>query len=48
VEPVAGSDKLAGQYLDGRKRVRIEKAKSAKEAVGLAVKLANKKNEKQT
>lgn len=40
------SDKLAGQYLDGRKRVKIEKAKSAKEAVDLAIKLVNKKNEK--
>lgn len=34
------SDKLGGQYLDARKRVKIEEVKTPKEAVELALKLA--------
>lgn len=40
------SQKLAGQYLDDRKRIKIEVAKNPKEAVDLAIKLAKKKYEK--
>ncbi len=39
------SEKLAGQYLDARKRIKIESVKSPKEAVNLAVKLAGKNYE---
>jgi uncharacterized protein (TIGR00725 family) len=34
------SEKLSGQYLDDRKRIKIESAKSPKEAVLMAIKLA--------
>ena len=37
------SDKLAGQYLDSRKRIKIEIAKTPKEAVEMAIKLAQKR-----
>ncbi len=37
------SEKLSGQYLDGRKRVKIEPAANPKEAVLLAIKLAVEK-----
>lgn len=37
------SEKLAGQYLDARKRIKIEAAESPKEAVEKAIKLAKKK-----
>jgi uncharacterized protein (TIGR00725 family) len=37
------SEKLGGQYLDARNRVKVEVAKGAKEAVELALKLAKKK-----
>ncbi|MBI2645301.1 LOG family protein [Candidatus Uhrbacteria bacterium] len=37
------SEKLGGQYLDDRKRIKIEIAKDAKEAVNLAVRLVKKK-----
>jgi uncharacterized protein (TIGR00725 family) len=40
------SDKLAGKYLDERKRVKIVAAKTPKEAVELAIKLAKEKYEK--
>lgn len=33
------SDKLAGQYMDDRKRFKVEVANGAEEAVGLAIKL---------
>ena len=36
------SDKLAGQFLDDRKRLKIEKAKNSKEAVELMLELINK------
>lgn len=36
------SDKLAGQFLDGRNRLRIEIASTPKETVELAIKLASK------
>ncbi len=39
------SDKLAGTYIDGRKRIKVQKATTAEKAVELALKLA-KKNEK--
>jgi uncharacterized protein (TIGR00725 family) len=38
------SDKLAGIYLDARKRVKIEVAKTPKEAVEMAIRLAKRKN----
>lgn len=37
------SDKLAGQYLDARKRLKIGRAKTPKEAVELILKLINEK-----
>lgn len=37
------SERLAGQYLDDRKRIKIEVAKTPKEAVTLAIKLSKKK-----
>jgi uncharacterized protein (TIGR00725 family) len=37
------SEKLAGQYLDARKRVKIESVKNPKEAVDLALKLVRKR-----
>jgi len=36
------SEKLAGQYLDGRKRMKIEVAENSKKAVALAIRLAKK------
>jgi len=36
------SDKLSGIYLDNRKRIKIEIAKTSKEAVEMAIKLAEK------
>ena len=39
------SDKLAGLYLDARKRLKIERAKTPEEAVKLIIELINKKNE---
>jgi len=39
------SDKLAGQYLDDRKRIIIKKAKTPKKVVDLAYSLASKKYE---
>lgn len=36
------SDKLAGEFLDARNRVKIEIAKNPKEAVELAIKLSKK------
>lgn len=36
------SDKLADTYFDGRKRRKVELAKTPKEAVDLAIKLGNK------
>jgi hypothetical protein len=39
------SDKLAGEYLDGRKRIKIEVAKTPKEAVEIAIRLAKEKYE---
>lgn len=40
------SDKLAGQFLDGRKRIMIEIASSPKEAVSKILSLVEKKYEK--
>jgi uncharacterized protein (TIGR00725 family) len=37
------SDKLAGKFLDNRKRIKAKAAKSPKEAVELAIKLIRKK-----
>ena len=37
------SDKLVGQYLDDRKRIKIEVGKNPKEAVDLALKLVQQK-----
>lgn len=37
------SDKLAGTYLDARKRVKIKAAKTPKEAVEMAIRLAKKR-----
>src|SRR3990167_8762761 len=39
------SEKLGGQYLDGRNRMKIEVAGNPKSAVDLAIKLAKKKYE---
>lgn len=36
------SERLSGQYLDDRKRIKIEPANTAKEAVEKAIKLASK------
>ena len=36
------SEKLAGQYLDSRERIKIEIAENPKEAVELAVRLIQK------
>ncbi|QQS26826.1 hypothetical protein IPM44_03850 [bacterium] len=36
------ADKMAGQYFDGRKHVKIEAAKNPEEAVNLAISLATK------
>lgn len=36
------SEKLANQYLDGRKRIKIETAKTPKQAVEKAILLATK------
>lgn len=36
------SEKLSGEYLDERKRIKIETAETPEEAVGLAIKLAKK------
>lgn len=41
------SEKLAGVYLDQRERLRISSAKTAKEAVELAVRLGKKEHHKQ-
>lgn len=41
------SDKLAGEYLDGRKRIKTEPADSPKKAVDLAMRLIKSKYEKQ-
>lgn len=38
------SEKLEGQYLDDRKRIKIEIAKTPQAAAGKAIELANKKN----
>lgn len=38
------SKKLGGKYLDDRKRIKIEVAKTPKEAVKLAIRLANEKS----
>jgi len=40
------SDKLAGEYLDARKRVRIVAARTPKEAAEMAIELAKEKYEK--
>ena len=40
------SEKLAGQFLDARNRIKIEVAENPKSAVELAIKLAKKKYEK--
>ncbi|MBI4096528.1 MAG: LOG family protein [Candidatus Levybacteria bacterium] len=42
------SEKLAGQFLDGRNRIKIESAKTPKEAVSLAIKLALKNHRNQS
>ena len=36
------ADKLAGQYIDARKRIKVQPAKTPKDAVGLVVRLAKK------
>lgn len=36
------SNKLAGQFIDARQRIKIESAKNPKKAVDLAIKLVNK------
>jgi len=41
------SDKLAGEFLDGRKRIKVEAVTSPKKAVELAIKLAEFKYEQQ-
>lgn len=38
------ADKLAGTYIDGRQRIKVEKATTAKRAVELALELAKKKS----
>lgn len=38
------ADKMANQYFDDRKRIKVEAAKNAKEAVKLAIKLIEKRN----
>lgn len=38
------SDELAGQFIDGRNRLKAEKATTPKEAVELAIKLAKEKS----
>lgn len=38
------SAKLAGQYLDDRRRMKVESAQNPKAAVNLAIKLANQNN----
>ncbi len=40
------SEKLGGQYLDARNRIKIEVAENPKSAVKLAIKLAKKRYEK--
>ncbi len=40
------SKKLSGEYLDARKRIKIESAKTPQEAVQKALKLVKSKNEK--
>ncbi|KKS33981.1 MAG: Rossmann fold nucleotide-binding protein [Parcubacteria group bacterium GW2011_GWC2_42_12] len=40
------SEKIAGQFLDARNRIKIEVAENPKSAVELAIKLAKKKYEK--
>ncbi len=40
------SQRLANQYLDSRKRIKIKVANTPKEAGELAIKLSNKRNEK--
>ena len=40
------SDKLAGEYLDGRERTRVEAVQSPKKAVELALKLITKNEQK--
>jgi uncharacterized protein (TIGR00725 family) len=37
------ADKLAGEYLDGRKRLRVEAAKTPEEAVALAISFARQR-----
>ena len=41
------SEKLAGNYLDDRKRLKIESSTNAKDAVKLAIKLAKKEHHDQ-
>ena len=41
------SDKLAGEYLDGRERIKAETADNPKKAVDLAMRLIKSKYEKQ-
>jgi uncharacterized protein (TIGR00725 family) len=41
------SDKLAGEYLDGRKRLKAEIAENPKKAVNMALRLIKTKYEKQ-
>ncbi len=41
------SDKLAGEFLDSRKRVKVEVTKTPKEAVELAIKIASKNHHNQ-
>jgi uncharacterized protein (TIGR00725 family) len=38
------ADKMAGEFFDGRERVRVEAANTASEAVNLAIELASKKH----
>jgi len=40
------SERLSGQYLDMRERIKVEEAQSPEEAVNLALKLIAEKNEK--
>ena len=40
------SEKLAGQFIDARKRIKVEVAKTPKEAIGLAIQLGRKRLDK--
>ena len=40
------ADQMAGKYFDGRNRVKVEGAKTAKDAVDRAIQLANKKHQR--